>query len=240
MKAMNEYRFRAYFTYLIDLHNLDSIGQLSTSHPTGHGTKAAYENHKEEMSMELALEKNVNELLQCEFCGKKDFGTQSGLTRHVTSIHGAKIKKETAQAPTITDDCKKVAHQDNSNDDVVAKTGACDKVSAGTDEYNKQSSIGDSSSKCDPIVNLLESLDLGKDKPSDSNGKLPLICDMCGRKDFLSKGGLTQHQKTIHKISKLPENPVMCSLCDKVCLTQSGLTRHKNKVHQASFNLRTK
>ena len=44
----------------------------------------------------------------------------------MNSIHGGKKSKETAQA--ITEDCNKVAHQDQKADeDLVAKTGECDK-----------------------------------------------------------------------------------------------------------------
>ena len=220
VKSMNEYRFRVYFTYLIDLHNMDSTGKLHLSHPTGYGTKALYDsskNDKCESSQEPLKENDDNNLAQCEFCDKKNFGTQSGLTRHMNAVHGGKRSKEIS----------------------AANTEECDKVLADTEECDKVSSSKDSSSKCDPITKLFKNLALECDIQSFPSDNSPLVCEICGKKDFGTKSGLTRHMKAIHKTTQLPENSIKCSLCDKICSTKSGLTRHINIVHKRSFNIRT-
>ena len=192
--------------------------------------------------MEQQPKKDDNALFKCEFCGKQS-GTKSGLTRHVDHVHGGKKIKEAAPQPAH---CNKASNHDNSKvmstgecDNASLKDEECDKVSADTAKCSKLSSVGHSSN-CDPIVNLLKGLDLGSGNPSDLREKSSLVCEICGKKDILSKGGLTRHLKAIHKITRVPENSLMCNLCDKICSTQSGLTRHKDKVHQTSFNIRTK
>ena len=221
VKAMNEYRFRCFFTYLIDLHNLDSIGELCLSHPTGHGTKAVFENPKQVEDMEPLQEDIDKKQIHCEFCGKTGFGTKSGLKRHIKAIHGDKTSKKIVDAKSNTAVCKvaitakrcdKVATNTDERDMVSTNTDECDKVPTNADKCDKMPTLGDSSSKCDPITNLLESLNLGSGNPSDVIQKTLLVCERCGKNDFKSKRGLTQHLKTIHKTTVLPDNPFMCTM----------------------------
>ena len=232
VKAMNEYRFRVYFTYLIDLHNLNQTGKLHLAHPTGCGTKAVYEHVKQTKSepSEEPLKKQYDdtELAQCKICGKKNFGTKkpkSGLTRHMNAVHGGKgIETHTKSMK----DCNQVS---------VGEEGHGKETDAATREECHQVSTSEkSSSNSDPITKMLQSLVLESNMPSVDSS---LTCEICGKKDIKNKSGLTQHMKSIHKTMKLPENSIKCLFCDKICTTKSGLTRHNNIAHPSSFNTRT-
>ena len=93
---MNEYRFRLFFVFAIDLHNLKFNGLLNSSNPQNaaltcknvdNDIVAALEDMKlvteEDKDMK---EENVKRQITCEFCGKS-FLSKSGLTRHINSVH---------------------------------------------------------------------------------------------------------------------------------------------------------
>ena len=93
---MNEYRFRLYFVYLIDLHNLKFNGQLSSSHPriaaptckmVNNDLVDALQgmtlNHEKEKDATQEASKNQ---INCDFSGKSLL-PKSGLTRHINSVH---------------------------------------------------------------------------------------------------------------------------------------------------------
>ena len=209
VKSMNEYRFRVYFTYLIDLHNLKSTGKLHLSHPTGSGTKAVY----------VQLPKELEELVTCKICGKNNFGTKvpkRGLGLHMKAVHG-----EETDAPN-TEEYNQVST-----------------YSKGGEEKETNAAITTEESYCesDPITKMLQSLQLKSNMPTGPSGNSSLNCEIC-KKDFKSKRGMTKHMTSIHKTTKLLENPIKCSFCDKVCTTKSGLTRHINIAHQGSYNTR--
>ena len=98
VKAMNEFRFRLFFTYIIDLHNLKFTNRLHESHPntTPHPSKVHQDEGVIAAFNDLTLkdrdtdEDPVKNEISCHLCGKKDFGKKnpkSGLTRHLKTIH---------------------------------------------------------------------------------------------------------------------------------------------------------
>lgn len=219
VKAMNEYRFRVYFTYLIDLHNLNQTGKLHLAHPTGCGTKAVYENVKQ-----------TNTKIRCELCGKDNFGTKkplSGLTRHMNAVHGGKGMETDMRS---TRELNRLS---------VSEGGEGKKIdAANTEEFHQVSTSEESTSQSDPITEMLQSLALGSNKPSGPGVNSSLTCEVCGKNDFKNQSGMTRHMKSIHKTRKSPENSIKCLFCDKFCTTKSGLTRHNNIAHPSSFNTR--
>ena len=95
-KSMNEYRFRLFFVYAIDLHNLKFNGLLNSSHPRiaaqsckdmENDIAAALEDLKLVTEKdEVMKEEHTKRLITCDFCGKS-FLSKSGLTRHINAVH---------------------------------------------------------------------------------------------------------------------------------------------------------
>lgn len=89
---MNENRFRLFFVYAIDLHNLKFNGQLSSSHPRIAAPICQSVNNDlvaalKDMTLNQDADKAVSEKqLSCDVCGK-NFKSQSGMTRHMKTVH---------------------------------------------------------------------------------------------------------------------------------------------------------
>ena len=93
---MNEYRFRLYFVYLIDLHNLKFNGQLNSSHPRIAAPTCKMVNNDlvdalKDMTLNTDKENDITQeasknQISCDFCGKS-LSSKSGLTRHINSVH---------------------------------------------------------------------------------------------------------------------------------------------------------
>ena len=93
---MNEYRFRLYFVYLIDLHNLKFNGQLNSSHPRIAAPTCKMVNNDlvdalKDMTLNTEKEKDITQeasknQISCDFCGKS-LSSKSGLTRHINYVH---------------------------------------------------------------------------------------------------------------------------------------------------------
>ena len=259
VKAMNEFRFQFFFSYVIDLHNLHSIGQLHLSHPTGLGANVA--------DAPTNITKNISpeKILVCELCGKKDFGTKrpkNGLSRHMISAHGIKLSKK----PAFVQDCDQLANK------VSTKSGGtkgaeklllvqdCDQPA---NEVNTKSGGGEGSDKlplvqdcdkpvhevniksgdyCDPITKILKDLAIEGASSSGTNIKpdSPVICAICLRKDFKSRQGLSHHMQSVHKttLQTQTETSKKCTHCDRTFSNQSGLTRHFNMKHKHALTIR--
>ena len=111
VKAMNHYRFRLFFVYMIDLHNLKLCNQLNLSHPkitepfskvdkTDEDVCSALKNLQINQDLqEVAAKKEIS----CPYCRKTDFGSKSGLTRHINTIH----QNEKTGSEFKCDQCKK-------------------------------------------------------------------------------------------------------------------------------------
>ena len=145
VKSMNEYRFRVFFTYLIDMYNLKHTGQLHITHPTGYGA--------------LLPDPIINQL--------------------------------------------------------------------------KSLSIMGVPRNCDENISLKKNI-VPEDQPEEK-----LICTFCGRQDFKSKRGLTQHMNSTHSPKKEQPSAIPCQKCPKICNSQSGFTRHIKAKHSSPFNIRT-
>ena len=107
VKSMNHSRFRLFFTYILDLHNLQNTNKLHLSHPLNEsitekpakdGTEAlqtAFEHLNVDTKKTTPTKEDVKASETCPICGKS-FKSKSGLTRHLKSIH----KDEELPLPT--------------------------------------------------------------------------------------------------------------------------------------------
>ena len=125
VKSMNQFRFRLFFTYLIDLHNLKISDQLQITHPLSKHTSiqdnvlvTAFEDLNIKKCTDPAKDiaetdtvEDAKSTITCPICGKNNFGQKnpkSGLTRHLNSVHkGEDIPKaEGIKCPHCNKICK--------------------------------------------------------------------------------------------------------------------------------------
>ena len=102
VKGMSHHRFRLFFVYMVDFHNLKISNELHMTHPkmikvpnndTSDRLCSALNELK--IGSEDAKEEEKELSIACPICGKNDFGLKnpkSGLTGHMKSLHKNEIK----------------------------------------------------------------------------------------------------------------------------------------------------
>jgi hypothetical protein len=113
VKGMNEFRYKMFFMYVIDLHNLKMMKKLATSHPSKHMNELSYKLSSASLeplklpqpsepvmtASNLATTTPLYVPVKCTICGKQDFGklnSKSGLSRHMILKH-----PETMSDPSV-------------------------------------------------------------------------------------------------------------------------------------------
>ena len=116
VKGMNHHRFRLFFVYMIDLHNLKISGELHITHPNKLNMPTVETNdelcsalNELDIGSEEAKEEGKEKSTTCQICGKNDFGLKnpkSGLTRHMKSVHKKELKVPAFKCPECDKICK--------------------------------------------------------------------------------------------------------------------------------------
>jgi uncharacterized C2H2 Zn-finger protein len=105
---MNEQRYRLFFLYLIDCHNLKIQKKINLIHPSSQNSSvSAVAMQLESVSIDSekphSIKSNtstqsntvpINLKLKCPVCKRDNFGTKSGLSRHLNSQHPEEKGKE--------------------------------------------------------------------------------------------------------------------------------------------------
>ena len=102
VKGMNHHRFRLFFVYMIDLHNLKISDKLHTTHPKQLKLPPVDKNadlcsalNELTITIDDEKEEEKKKTTTCPICGKNDFGLKnpkSGLNRHMKSAHKNEIQ----------------------------------------------------------------------------------------------------------------------------------------------------
>ena len=114
VKSMNQFRFRLFWSYNIDLHNLKISDQLHMSHPMHRETSVEVKEENNLLSAfnDLCVQdcnESNNEVVKhdtkCTFCGKT-FASKRWLTRHINTVH--EDEKPTPTNVFICSYCNKI------------------------------------------------------------------------------------------------------------------------------------